>query len=422
MKIKTVDINYEDFLKIKGEKKFKPKKPNILFRTLLKIVSKKELQATNFKYKKFGMEKLMDKEPAFFIMNHSAFIDLQIASTILYPRPFNIICTEDGFIGKAWLMKQLGCIPTKKFTTDYHLFGTMKKMVGKGSSILMYPEASYSFDGRATNLPDSLGKCIKLLNIPVVMIRTFGAFHRDPLYNNLQLRKVDVRCEERYLFSKDDINELSVDEINDILNEQFGFDNWKWQQENHVKIDEPFRADYLNRVLYKCPHCGKEGKMEGKGIKITCHDCGATYELDEYGYLKGKNVETKFNHVPDWYDYEREEVRKELLNGTYKLEIDVEIRALKGFKALYNIGKGKLTHDINGFHLVGDNNTLDVIVPASSQYSLYSDYYWYELGDMIAVSDGEITYYCFPMNGEDVAAKTRIAVEEIYRMQKNKKN
>ena len=43
----------------------------------------------------------------------------------------------------------------------------------------MYPEASYSFDGTATPLPDSLGKCVKLLNIPVVMIKTYGAFARD---------------------------------------------------------------------------------------------------------------------------------------------------------------------------------------------------------------------------------------------------
>ena len=422
MKIKTVDIAYEDFLKIKEEKRFKPKKPNIFFRALLKIVSKGDLRATNFKCKKEGMEKLGNKEPCFIIMNHSAFIDLEIAASILYPRPFNIITTEDGFIGKRWLLRELGCIPTKKFITDYHIFNAMKEMVKKGSSILMYPEASYSFDGTATTLPESLAKCIKMLNIPVIMIRTFGAFARDPLYNNLQVRKVDVSCVERYLLSKDYINELSIEEINNIVKEQFNFDNWKWQQDNKIKIAEPFRADYLHRVLYKCPHCLDEQSMVGKGTEIRCTKCDATYELDEYGYLVGKNITPKFNHVPDWFKWEREEVRKEIENNTYKLEIDVEIRAFKGMKCLYNIGEGHLTHDINGFHLVGKNNSLDVKVPSKAQYSLYSDYYWYELGDMIAVSDKDVTYYCFPKNNENVAAKTRLAVEEIYKIQKNKSN
>ena len=422
MKIKNVDMSYEDFKNLPKPKRLKPKKPNIIFRTLLKIVSAGDLKATNFKCRKIGMKKLMDKEPALFIMNHSSFIDLKIASTILYPRPFNIVCTDDGLVGQSWLLRQLGCIPTKKFITDYLLFKDMKEMVKKGSSILMYPEASYSFDGTSTTLPDSLGKCVKLLDIPVVMIRTFGAFARDPLYNNLQLRQVDVSCEMRYLLSKDDIHEYSEEEINKIIAYQFDFDNFKWQQDNKIIIDEPFRADYLNRVLYKCPHCLKEGQMVGKGITIKCNSCNATYELDEYGYLIAKNIDSKFNHVPNWFKWEREEARKEIENGTYKLEIDVEIRGLKDYKQLYNIGEGHLTHDINGFHLVGKNNSLDLVVPSSAQYSLYSDYYWYELGDMIAVSDGQVTYYCFPKNGEDVAAKTRLAVEEISKILKKTKS
>ena len=56
----------------------------------------------------------------------------------------------------------------------------------------------------------------------------------------------------------------------------------------------------------------------------------------------------------------------------------------------------------------------------SSQYSLYSDYYWYELGDMISVGDSNNTYYCFPPGDIDVAAKTRIAVEEIKKLKKIK--
>ena len=187
MKIKTTDISIEKFLSLPNEKHLNPLKPSILFRTLLKLVSGADLKATHFKHKEYGMEHLSHKEPALFLMNHSSFIDLKIAATILYPRPFNIVCTEDGFIGKKWLLRHLGCIPTKKFVTDYHLFNDMKYVVEKGSSILMYPEASYSFDGTATTLPSSLGRCVKLLNIPVVMIKTYGAFARDPLYNNLQL-------------------------------------------------------------------------------------------------------------------------------------------------------------------------------------------------------------------------------------------
>ena len=79
----------------------------------------------------------------------------------------------------------------------------------------MYPEASYSFDGTQTPLPESLAKCMKLLKVPVVMIRTEGAFLRDPLYNCLQKRKVKVSAEVSCLFSAEEIQEKSVDELAD---------------------------------------------------------------------------------------------------------------------------------------------------------------------------------------------------------------
>lgn len=80
-------------------------------------------------------------------------------------------------------MRLLGCIPAKKFINDITLIKDMRYTLQKlHASVLMYPEASYSFDGTETPLPDSLGKCIKLLKVPVIMLRTYGAFLRDPLY------------------------------------------------------------------------------------------------------------------------------------------------------------------------------------------------------------------------------------------------
>ena len=109
-------------------------------------------------------------------------------------------------------------------------------------SVLLYPEASYTFDGTATPLPDSLGKAAKMLGVPIVMIRTYGAFARDPLYNMLQIRDVDVSAKMTYLLSADEIAEMSVEEINDVLRTHFTFDNFRWQQENRIAVSEGFRA------------------------------------------------------------------------------------------------------------------------------------------------------------------------------------
>ncbi|MCI9276831.1 MAG: hypothetical protein HFH90_03950 [Lachnospiraceae bacterium] len=53
----------------------------------------------------------------------------------------------------------------------------------------------------------------KALGGPVVVIRTRGAFARDPLYNNPQLGKVDVSAEMEYLLSPEEIKEKTADVI-----------------------------------------------------------------------------------------------------------------------------------------------------------------------------------------------------------------
>ena len=37
---------------------------------------------------------------------------------------------------------------------------------------------------------------------------------------------------------------------------------------------------------------------------------------------------------------------------------------------------------------------------------------------MICIGDHRALYYCFPQNGADVAAKTRLAAEELYQMKR----
>lgn len=383
MKIKVKEMSYEQVLALPTEKHVRPRRPSILFRTLLKLLALPELWATGFTWEEEGMDRLRRDESCLVLMNHSSFIDLKIAASVLYPRPFNIVCTSDGFVGKERLMRLLGCIPTRKFVTDLALVKDMYCVLKElRSSVLLFPEASYSFDGTATPLPDSIGKCIKALGAPVIMIRTYGAFARDPLYNNLQRRKGKVSAKMEYLLSPEEIALRTPEELNQLL---------------------------------------AEGRMRGKGSRLFCENCGSTYELTEYGYLRGENMsaeEQRFDHVPDWYRWERECVRGELREGSYRLRVPVDICMLVDSKCIYKVGSGVLEHTVEGFHLTGCGGQLDYRQKPFASYSLYADYYWYELGDMICIGDQRALYYCFPRNGQDVAAKARLAAEELYQMKK----
>ena len=421
MKIQTRQMAYEQVLQETPYEHKSPMKQSAFLRFLLGFLSFFWMLLQGFQCTRIGMEKLKRGEPCLILMNHSSFIDLGMVARLFWDRPYQIVCTLDGFVGKNWLMRHLGCIPTKKFMTDMVLVRDMIYATKKlESSIVMYPEASYSFDGTATELPESMGKCLKLLQVPVIMVRSYGAFSRDPLYNGLQVRKVRISAEMEYLLSPEEIREKTVDELNAVLKKQFSFDHFKWQQDNKVCIRESFRADHLNRVLYKCPHCQTEGRMLGKGVFLSCGNCGKRYELTEYGYMQAVEGETEFTHIPDWYRWERECVRKEILDGAYRLDIPVHISMLVNTDCLYEVGDGRLVHTSEGFRLDGCDGKLSYCQVPEASYSLYSDFYWYEIGDVISIGTTEKQFYCFPKDQGDVVAKTRLATEELYKLKKQK--
>ena len=419
MKIKTKQLSYEEVMALPRPKHRNPCKPLFLLQLVVRVLAILDLLPTKFTYKTHGMEKIGKKEPCLILMNHSSFIDLKIASRIFFPKPYGIVCTTDGFVGKGLLMRFLGCIPTQKFVSDMTLIRDMEYMLKtKKTSVLMYPEAGYSFDGTATQLPRKMGVLLKKLGVPVVTVITQGAFARDPLYNCLQKRKVTVRADVTCLATAEELKTLSVAQLDAMLDAAFSFDNFRYQQENKIVVDEPFRADGLNRILYKCPHCHTEEKMVGQGVTLTCNHCGKVYTLDEHGYLTAEAV--VFNHIPDWYNWQRQQVRKALEDGTYRLEKDVTIAMLVDTKALYMVGEGTLIHDENGFRLTGCDGKLNYSQGPLTSHTLNADYYWYEIGDVICIGSKDALYYCFPKDG-DVVTKTRLATEELYKMKKTRK-
>lgn len=416
MKIKTKKLSYKKAIAQKRPKHKAPIRPNILFRLLIRILGFFDLMRVNFKFETEGLQKIDKKQPCLILMNHSCFLDLKIVNRIFWrTRPYCIVCTSDGFVGKRLLMRLIGCIPTTKFVSDTQLIRDMQYTVNElKTSVLMYPEASYSFDGRATTLPRKLGTLLKRLNVPVISIITEGAFSHDPLYNGLQLRKVPVSAKVKCLLTQEEIKEKSVAELDAILDKEFEFDSFLWQKQNNIEITEPFRADGLERILYKCACCEKEGQMVGKGEEIVCNACGKRYYLTTLGELEAINGETEFSHIPDWFSWQKKEVLKELENASYLIDTEVEIGVMVNYKAIYMVGSGRLVHNNEGFTLTGCNGELSYTQKPLSSYGLYADYLWYEIGDAICIGTKDCLYYCFP-KGKVSVAKARIAAEEMYK-------
>ena len=286
----------------------------------------------------------------------------------------------------------------------------------------MYPEAVYTLDGTCVTLPSTLAKFIKMLGVPLCLLKTNGVYLHVPAYGYVENRDVPIHAELRYVLSAEEIKQMSLEEIQEVVDREFSFDDFRWQKENNIIIDEPFRAAGLHRILYKCPHCGKEGKMESEGINLSCKECGKLWELTERGYLQAKEGDTYFDHVPDWYRWERESVRQEILDGKYGFDVPCDIMMIVDTKALYKVGSGRLSHNMEeGFHLTGCDGKIDYHQSSRSMYTCEATPYWYEIDDVIGMGDNKALYFVFPTDQKEVVGKVKLAVEEIFKILQEQK-
>lgn len=400
----------------------KPVKEKIYLTPLAWLLSLPTIWFRRLKVNKIGIKGL--KPPYVLLCTHHAFIDFKVTTRSIFPRRANYVIAIDGFIRREKLLRNVGGIMKRKFTNDTVLFRHIKYALDKLNYIVaIYPEARYSLIGTTAILPDSLGKMVKALKKPVVVLNMHGNYLTQPVWN-LHMRYVPLKADMTKIIDQDEIQGLSVDEINQRIRTAFHYDEYQWQFDNKVKIKYKHRAKHIHKVLYQCPSCKTEHEMESNLNKIWCNHCGKAYEMDVYGKLKAKEGTTEFSHVPDWYEWERENVRKEVLAGTYHFEDEVNVESLPNSKGYIPIGKGKLIHDLSGFHLKVDHDVypIDLKKEPLSMYGCHIEYNYMKKGDCIDLSTMHDTFYIYPIHKKDVVTKISLATEEIYKIEKEKFN
>ena len=410
---RTMEVNY------KNKKKFKtakyPIRQPMIFVFLIWFLSKIMLLGKKYKIEKVNMEGL--KPPYMVLSNHMHFIDFELAAMVTFPHRVNNVISIDGYYRRPFLMDWIGGIATRKFTMDLHLIKSIKKSLQRGDILCMYPEARYTPCGISAYIPDAVGMMIKRNKVPVVAIVHHGNYLHTPFWDFRHKRKVPLHTVATQILTVEQIEAMSVDEINATLREALTYDEYRYQKDNGILITEPFRAQGLHKVLYKCPHCGAE-KMASEGIEIFCTECGKRWTLCEDGSLSANEGETEFSHVPDWFLWEREQVQAEIERGEYLFEDDVNVYSLPRCWKFEPLGVAKLRHDLeNGFVLEGEYNGAPYRIQRMPMQinSLHVEYDYCHLlpYDCFDISTEDDSFYCYPTK-ENVLSKLAFATEIIY--------
>lgn len=368
------------------------------------------------KINKINMEGI--KPPYLLLCNHNSFLDFKVMTTAIFPNRANYVVAIDGFIKREWLMRLVGCICTRKFTNDLILVKKMLHVVKQGDIVVLFPEARYSLCGTNAVLPDSLGKLIKIMNVPVVTLIMHGHHVNSPFWNLKNRSVKPIEAELKLLYTPEVIKTLSTHTINAELDKAFLYDDYKWQKDKGIHITYSNRAEGLHKVLYQCPHCKTEYEMNSKADAIWCNHCGKKWYMTTLGELKADEGETEFSHIPDWYEWERKNVRMEIEAGTYHFESKAVIHSLPNSKEFINMGTGTLVHNMNGFLLTGSNNHMpyELTWTAHTLYSCHIEYNYRNIGDCVDLNTSDDTLYIYPLVEKFSVTKLSLATEELYKV------
>ncbi len=361
------------------------------------------------------------KPPFVMLCNHNAFMDFKVATKAIYPWRANYVVAIDGFIGREKLLRDVGCICKRKFTNDTMLIKQLMQTINNGDVAVIYPEARYSLCGTTAVLPESLGKLCKLLKVPVVTLVCHGHHVNSPFWNLHDRGVKPTEAEFTQIFDAETLKNSSVEEINKRIIEAFQYDDFAWQKERGIKITYEGRAEGLHKVLYQCPACKTEYKMSSKGTILKCDSCNKEWNMTELGELEALNGETEFSHIHDWYEWERENVRREVEEGRYFTgELPVRADTLPNAKKFIPLGEGTMIHDMNGFTVKitdKDGDTHEMVKNVPSLYSCHIEYeYLGKFGDCVDLNTLKDTWYIYPdpEKCEFAVTKMALATEELY--------
>ena len=367
----------------------------------------------------------LPKPPYILISTHASMIDFYMALLTTFPHKVYWVGTVEEFIPRFFIFRRIGVLAKRKFSNDPISALRYLEVLQKRKKILVfYPEARYSFTGECERIDKSMGRFVKTANVPVVFMTGHGHYLRCPQWSDRVNRKVKpIVSEVETIINKYDIETMTAEEIQEKIESYFNNSEEAWMRKHDIKINYENRAVGLQRILYKCPHCGTEFEMSTETHFIKCNHCGVIYDYKEDGRLECTNGESKFSYPSEWYKWEKDCVKKEVADGTYHFEDDVRVEKLLGAKIGFVPQEGhyRVTHDVkNGIVVKGTDNDFEFIRSPLQSYALHIEFSYLDRGSFFELTTADDNYFVYPLNHPEKLTKMHFAVEHIYDLYKTK--
>ncbi len=301
------------------------------------------------------------KGPCLILCNHPSPPDFLYAIRALgFKRRVNVVVARNytymRFLRR--LLKTLAVIPKNLFNPDPETVKMIMRVIAAGGAVLMMPEGKLSSAGVIAKRPEGLEKLIKKLAVPVIMVNLKGAYYTSPKWSEAR-RHGQIWMKSKIILTTDDINEMTLSEINKTVNDNLYYDESEWLANNtHIKYKGRNLVAGLTSILYKCPKCHHQFSLIEHKNLIRCEECGSEYHLDNrYLFHNKDNSDANYQTISTWFNFQLEEAKKDLMAGNIletkvKLAVSSTREYHKDWQKIR--GEGICRLDLMGLHFKGN--------------------------------------------------------------------
>ena len=247
-----------------------------------------------------------EKRQFLIVMNHQTAYD-QFFVGLAFDCPVYYIASEDLF-SMGWVSSLIrylvAPIPIKKQTSDLKAVKNCVRVVKEGGTIALAPEGNRTYSGKMVYVKPSIIKLLRVLKLPLAIFQIKGGYGVQPRWSDV-VRKGKMSAGVTRVIEPEEYKTLTDDELYDLILTELNGDETAVKECYYHKKN----AEYLERVIYVCPHCGLSSFQSHNDI-LECKTCGRQFRYLPSKEFEGVNCEAPFKNVSDWYDYQCDFVNK----------------------------------------------------------------------------------------------------------------
>jgi 1-acyl-sn-glycerol-3-phosphate acyltransferase len=246
--------------------------------------------------------------PPFLLMaDHSNALDPYVLGA-LARGPVRFMANLEGVSrAKAALADLVGAYGRRKGAYDLAALRKTFEISRAGDAIGLFPEGDRSWDGSSSPVRPGAGKLVRRLGVPLVLARQRGNYLARPRWASRPRR--GPWSVEFAVFGADELGRMTDDLAEAVIAAEIAKDEIKDSLREGREFEGARCAEGVERLLWRCPVCGKADELRGAGNLIACRACASRWRLDANCRVRPLNVPlslhaAEIGDLKDWSDWQ----------------------------------------------------------------------------------------------------------------------